>query len=384
MRNQLNVSYAPENLNVRKFSQVLGSPSQCYKFYWLEAILQLMRDTGERSFRYEEIIDRMIINAWYTVTMFHLHLGPGREGNENSDKVETAVLTLKKAVPSLAETAGEKEILAQLRKHRNEVYYAKNELTKNVPYRVLSPFLKITDNKAWHSRDRLIRIIHDVNQKELLPYIILNADEALDCQVVVNNEWAEWMLAEYPILIDWINMNKVIFLQGRNPEVPGIIYKLEPPQKRDLKNVKDLWAGVLQRQSIEDIYSRKLLNDEKYDIDHFVPWSYVAMDEVWNLIPADKSFNSSKNNRLPKWETYVNSFLDTQYRLYQLIYSDDQIHSLFQKCRSKNLNSQWAKDQLYIDGRSEEVFKSILESNLKRLYNAAVIQGYSIWDGMNA
>ena len=218
----------------------------------------------------------------------------------------------------------------------------------------------------------------------MLPYIILNADEALDCRVIVNDEGAEWMLAEYPILIDWINMNKVIFLQGRNPEVPGIIYKLEPPQKRELKNVKNLWAGVLERQEIEDIYSKKLLNDEKYDIDHFVPWSYVAMDEIWNLIPADKSFNSSKNNRLPRWETYVNSFLDTQYKLYQLIYTDDYINSLFRKCQSRNLNSQWAKDQLYINGRSEDVFKGILESNLKRLYNAAVIQGYSIWDGMSA
>ena len=178
-------------------------------------------------------------------------------------------------------------------------------------------------------------------------------------------------------------MNKVIFLQGRNPEVPGIIYKLEPPQTRNLKNIRDLWTGILERREIEDIYSKKLLNEEKYDIDHFVPWSYVAMDEIWNLIPAEKSFNTSKNNRLPRWEIYIEDYLNTQYKLYQIIYEDEYIHSLFRKCQTKNLNSQWAKEQLYVNGRSEESFKGLLETNLKRLYNAAMIQGYSIWDGLS-
>lgn len=380
MINKLDIKNVPDELNVRKFSQVLDSPSQCYKFYWLEAILQLLKETGERSFRFEDIIDRMIVNAWYTVSMYHLHLGPGRIDNKNSDKVEMAVITLKEVSPGLAETAEQKEIVSQLHEHHSDVYYAKNELTKNVPYRLLSPFLKV-NQKDWYKRNRMIDIIAQANESEPLPYVIINAKEALNCQIVVNDEWASWILREYPILIDWINMNKVVFLQARNPEVPGIIYKLEPPHMRKLTHVKNLWDGILARTEIKDIYSGDLLNDEKYDIDHFVPWSYVAMDEIWNLIPAEKTYNSSKNNRLPDWSLYVNGYLDTHYRLYQMIFKDDQIFSLFKKCQVNNLNSQWAINQLYVENVSESDFKNTLESNLKRVYNSAIIQGYSVWSG---
>ena len=152
MNRELHVAYAPEQLDIKRFSRMLYSPSQCYKFYWLEAILQLLKDSGDRCFRYEEIIDLMIANAWYTVTMYHLHLGPGRINNEHSDKVEDAVLSLKKAAPSLSETARKQEIIKQLHIYDREVIFAKTELTKNVPYRLLSPFLTVTDKKAWYKK----------------------------------------------------------------------------------------------------------------------------------------------------------------------------------------------------------------------------------------
>ena len=381
MSEKLIVANKPENLDIKKFSRMLDSPSQCYKFYWLEAILQLMKDTGETVFRFEDIIDRMIANAWYTVTMYHLHLGPGRIDNEYSDKVEFAVIALKNAAPELAETARREEVIKYLHIHRSEVLYAKNELTKNVPYRLLSPFLDVSDKKDWNKRERMIEIINHTARKNLLPYTIINAREELNCTIVIHPDWAEWMLLEYPILIDWIKLSKVVFLQARNPEVPGIIYKLEPPVKRDLNNVRKLWAGILELTEIKDIYSGKSLNEEKYEIDHFVPWSYVAMDEIWNLIPAAGSYNSSKNNRLPKWEIYADPYFEAQYRMYQKIYSNEQINMLFRKCQRKNLNSQWAIDQLYIPGRKEEEFKQVLGMNLKRIYDAASIQGYPVWEG---
>ena len=381
MSEKLIVAYTPEHLNIKQFSSMLDNPSQCYKFYWLEAILQLMKDTGERAFRFEDIIDRMITNAWYTVTMYHLHLGPGRIDNEHSDKVEDAVITLKKAAPALAETAKREEIVRHLHIHHNEVLFAKNELTKNVPYRLLSPFLNVAEKNSWYKRDRMIEIIAAADSEAPVPYTILNAREPLNCTVVIHPEWAEWMLLEYPILIDWINLSKVVFLQARNPEVPGIIYKLEPPAKRDLNNVRKLWAGVLELTEIKDIYTGKSLSEERYDIDHFVPWSYVAMDEIWNLIPADGNYNSSKSNRLPKWEKYADSYFDAQYRMYQQIFTNEQINALFRRCQRKNLNSQWAIDQLYVPDREEEEFKQILGMNLKRVYDSASIQGYAVWDG---
>ena len=42
-----------------------------------------------------------------------------------------------------------------------------------------------------------------------------------------------------------------------------------------------------------------------YDLDHFIPWSFVSHDLLWNLMPADPSINSSKSNRLPDLNLYL-------------------------------------------------------------------------------
>lgn len=68
-----NDAYSGE-LDYRAFGSMLDHPTQCYKFYWLEAIMNLM--LKKYRFSFDEIFDEMIVSAWYTVTQYHLFLGP--------------------------------------------------------------------------------------------------------------------------------------------------------------------------------------------------------------------------------------------------------------------------------------------------------------------
>ena len=53
-------------LDIRGFSQMMKDPSYCYKFYWLEAIVNLiLKNVAETTF--DAVIDEMIANAWYSV-----------------------------------------------------------------------------------------------------------------------------------------------------------------------------------------------------------------------------------------------------------------------------------------------------------------------------
>ncbi|MDD3278007.1 MAG: hypothetical protein PHG16_03880 [Lachnospiraceae bacterium] len=80
-------------LYIEGFSRMMKDPSFCYKFYWLEAIVQLISE-GRTQATYEEIINEMIKNAWYSVLEFHLHLS-GLFGEEViKDNLEKAVLRL--------------------------------------------------------------------------------------------------------------------------------------------------------------------------------------------------------------------------------------------------------------------------------------------------
>ena len=55
------------------FTDVGKDPSFCYKFCWLEAIVNLISE-GITETTFDAIIDEMIANAWYSVREFHIHL----------------------------------------------------------------------------------------------------------------------------------------------------------------------------------------------------------------------------------------------------------------------------------------------------------------------
>ena len=131
-----------------------------------------------------------------------------------------------------------------------------------------------------------------------LPYIVLEASQKLDYEVVLDDQWAEFMRSEFSILMDWIRFRKVLYLQNKNPGVPGIVYKIEREDQRarKLKNARNLWNAVIEIQPFSDIYTGGSLEKGKYAVDHFIPWSFVANDELWNLIPTNTSSNSKKSN----------------------------------------------------------------------------------------
>ena len=60
-------------LDIESFSRMIKDPSYCYKFYWLEALVVLISQ-GIAESTFDEVIDEMIVNAWYSVREFHIHL----------------------------------------------------------------------------------------------------------------------------------------------------------------------------------------------------------------------------------------------------------------------------------------------------------------------
>lgn len=97
---------------------MMKNPSYCYKFYWLEAIVHLIaEDVKETNFN--EIIDEMIVNAWYTVLEFHIHLSGMIEG-QVKDGLERAILKLQK-LSQLSGNASKVEIKNNIKKYDKEL-----------------------------------------------------------------------------------------------------------------------------------------------------------------------------------------------------------------------------------------------------------------------
>ena len=368
-------------LDIRSFMLMLKDPSYCYKFYWLEAIVNLIsEDITETTFN--EIIDEMICNAWYSVREFHIHLSGLGPNGEVKDGLERAVLTLAE-LSDLPANASKVQIRNAIRWHDAELYKAKEQLTHMVPYRAMAGFFASSgmDNVPWNSTLKMAQTISTFNDEVMsLPYTIGNASK-LAREVRFHPDWVRMIQDHTVSILGWIQYEKVKWLQNNNPEVPGLVYKLLPMDEkmRKLGKVRNLWEGILSQQSIQDVFTGKLIVPNQYDIDHFIPWSFVMNDELWNLMPMDSSLNSAKSNRLPQWDPFFRRFSDNQYVLYQMIHEKDEIHKLYEQCWRDNLHSIWAGQELYRPGNTKEQFDAILSKNMRPVYDSARRQGYEIW-----
>ena len=368
-------------LDIRSFMLMLKDPSYCYKFYWLEAIVNLISE-GIAETTFNDIIDEMICNAWYSVREFHIHLsGLGPDG-EVRDGLERAVLKLTE-LSGLPSNASKVEIRNAIPKYGRELRSAKEQLTNMVPYRAMAGFFARAglESIPWDSKVKMRETISTFSYEvTALPYT-LGANSKLAKEVRFHPDWIR-MIQDYTVsILGWIQYEKVKWLQNNNPEVPGLVYKLLPmdDKMRKLGKVRKLWEGVLDICPVPDVFTGKPIEPEQYDVDHFIPWSFVMNDELWNLMPMDSSLNSSKSNKLPQWDPFFRKFADNQYVLYQLIQEKPGIHKLYEACWRDNLHSIWAGQELYRPGNTKETFDTILGRNMLPVYESAKRQGYEVW-----
>ena len=367
-------------LDIEGFSLMMKNPSYCYKFYWLEAIVNLITEGLEET-TFDEIINEMIANAWYSVLEFHVHLS-GIVLGEVKDGLERAVIKLSE-ISGLPANASKVEIKNEIKKYDSELKLEKEQLTNMVPYRALAGFFKKVDETAdWESMRRMVAYIERVNKVNILPYT-LGSSSKLKKEVHFNHSWIRMIQDNAVAILGWIQFEKVKWLQNNNPEVPGLVYKLAPMDEkmRKLNAVRKLWDVALSLDTIQDVFTDEPIDPYKYDVDHFIPWSFVMNDELWNLMPMDSSLNSSKSNKLPEWDPFFGKFLNNQFVLYRLIHDSNhpEMHKRFEACYKDNIHSIWANQELYRPGNSIEEFGNILEKNMRPVYDSARRQGYELW-----
>ena len=368
-------------LDMEGFSRMMQSPSYCYKFYWLEAIVKLISENKEEV-SYHEIIDEMIANAWYSVLEFHVHLSGLWADGEIRDNLEKAVLKLHR-LSHLPANASKIEIKNQIQRFEKELHPEKMFLTQNVPYKALSGFANKGEERIDlnSSAGVMMTYYNRINALSPLPYTF-GEQKGLDRKIRFHGLWIQMIQEHMVSILGWIQYEKVRWLQTVNPEVPGLVYKLAPMDEkmRKLSHVRKLWDGILDMTQIIDVFREEPVKKEDYEVDHFIPWSFVMNDELWNLMPMDSSLNGIKSNRLPRWDAFFRKFAANQYIMYELVQEKPGIRKLYEMCYRDNLHSIWASQELYRKGNSREEFYGILERNMRPVYDSARRQGYEVWE----
>lgn len=223
---------------------------------------------------YKELVDEMIADAWYMVTEYHLNLGP-------KDTLESLVTLIKQKNPEL-KSKEEKTVIIDFLKNTEdkELMSKKRALTYNVPYRLQSPFLENLKGKDWNVGET--KLIEKINQENRLIYYF-TALNGLATKIIIQKDWAEYIVKNQQIIWGWLEYNMILYIQKRNPNVPGIADKLYPPKERKLEKIKNYWKLILSLEPIREIYGDEILTEQNISIDHFVPWSYVAHAVIFIL-----------------------------------------------------------------------------------------------------
>jgi hypothetical protein len=280
-------------LPVNLLAACFNSTSATYKYYWLLSILQEV-ENGNLNVPKRNLFARMISNAWFTVNYFHVSFG-------KQDLIQDAIQVVN-SVEKIPIDERQSLVFQKLTSTTNkETERQLWHFNKNVPHWFLSPWFQRKDRNEIYEASK---------------YFSQNCLYALhDDSIAINPNWNIYLSENARVLKDFCYWNLALFLQSKNPNVPDIPNKLIKPAVRNslTQQRTQFWDLVVRELgSVKCIYTGEKLTVGNYAVEHFIPYNFVSHDLIWNLIPADKSFNSSKSDKLPPLEKYFNSFFALQ------------------------------------------------------------------------
>jgi hypothetical protein len=176
-----------------------------------------------------------------------------------------------------------------------------------VPHRFLSPWFRAADPQTANAASQRFE-----NQCLYALY----ADH-----IEINPKWVDYLTGNAGILRSFCYWNLAVYMQAKNPSVPDIPNKLiKQPIRKALTEQRRFWDIVIgELGSVDCIYTNKKLVVNDYAVEHFLPYAFVAHDLIWNLIPAHRSFNNSKSDKLPPLETYFEPYFKLQQSALEVI-----------------------------------------------------------------
>lgn len=109
-------------------------------------------------------------------------------------------------------------------------------------------------------------------------------------------------------------------LERRHQSTGNIAIKIDLSNKRSsLKSFKQQLFS--KEENMYCFYCGKKISANDNHIDHFIPWSFVKDDQIWNLVPTCSNCNLRKNDKIPS-EKDLNRLLIRNNELLNFSYED--------------------------------------------------------------
>lgn len=358
-------------LNISAFSRMFERTSTSYKFLFFLSLIQKIKEIGKSDsasteITYVDLAVGMLSIAWFPHQYFRLSLGVQDQCANILDIFVRERKIIFEAGPITSTTIGQlrMELFDWLNMSRNNI----GSLLNHVPYRLLTPFY-INELKGMPENKKNRKIIELANEQNLENIPLYSFT---DKSIKVDARWREYIQNNMPVIEGWAKWYWCDYLQNRNPSVPAIPKKILPVlQRLSMTNEINYWKNILKHKELKCIYSKNVLGN--FALDHFLPWTFVTHNQLWNLIPVSSSANSSKNNNLPDL-SYLDEFIEEQFIAIQTakeIYTEKKWKTYMQPYVSDlHLSS-------FNDLSNQTVVYNAFQNTIKPLYEIASVNGFS-------
>ena len=372
-----------DTVDVSTLSRLLKKTTNSYKYLFFISILDIL---ARREFdalspiSFREIIIEVLANAWYSHTYFKLSFGlqdkiSNKLDSLNIDISDTKIIFQDTDKRHLRRTISDKPI--------DDIV---SDLRRYVPFLFIRPFFeqelksaKTGKNKRTNPGDDEQKIINLAEELFNVKKPLYRFDASLykNCSSInLHPEWVSYIENNYSIVRAWVCWEWLKYMQQRNPNVPAVANKLFPPQERgSLNSQKSYWKLILKQTNLQCIYSKQTLPSHGFSLDHYLPWSFVAHDQSWNLIPTFPEVNSSKSNYLPD-ENYFDEFVNLQHLGLSVAKESMGVQQWSNYIEPYIADLKIADENNLID---LQILKSAYESTLTPLISIAIKQGFTRW-----
>ena len=298
-----------ESLNIAALSQLFDKRTTSYKMLFFWACIELLRKRNATNDGWildtKDIVIEMLALAWFPHTFFRLSFGLNDQVGTLLDSIQFDVEERRAGLAVTQQRL--RRSIAKQYKDAGAV-----QLLRYVQFRILQPFFaKELRGKRDQDKNKLIEDLanQSLNSRSPAPYGFCENGK----KIVFHHTWGEYFTSNYPVIIGWIQHHWVNYLQRKNPNTPAIPLKIQAPLKRTpLTKQRNYWERIIGHTDIRCIYTNEIIRQDSFDLDHFLPWSFVCHDQSWNLIPVVPEANSSKGNSLPSLQ-YIKLFVETQH-----------------------------------------------------------------------
>lgn len=245
-----------------------------YKFGLIKSILDNLfnseRDDYSLFLSYEDLFGKFSENYWNLIIKYHLRQLRS-DGRSEYTKIEQIFMKLIETEPGYA----------------NLQFTSIPEKTKNTIIKQVS-----TD-----CRNNVIGALH-IDFQNCLYAFDLKGDG------LFLNPYAFDFMLKYKVEIEKLNYyawaKYLEQIKENEAVVTKLLDKLElaTPQRSDLS----VFRQILYQEFEQDVCfycGRKL---HKIHVDHFIPWSFIKEDKLWNFVLACPDCNERKSNKIPGME----------------------------------------------------------------------------------